>query len=152
MEIPTLLELREDYRSLDKRLAELEDSDPSNLLVSFPLATMMEENWPAASLVNCEFHELSAICPWTNMPDQGTIVLEYVPDVDLLELKSYKYYLLAFRDRHITQEHLAQKVYNDLWSKLSPKALRVTLDYMPRGGIHTTFVLSSEALGQAHIP
>lgn len=145
MEIPNLDQYTERYRSLENQLETLED-DPANLLIAFPMAAMAEENWPADMKVTCEYHELTAYCPWTHFPDQGSVFLEYIPDGELLELKSYKYYLLAFRERHITQEHLAQKIFNDIQDAVHPSWIKVTLDYMPRGGIHTTFSLSSETI------
>lgn len=140
IQLPTLDIYSDRYKNLDKLLEEVisRGEDPANLLISFPLATLPFENTVSNAKVTCEYEELTAFCPWTSLPDQGKVYVEYRPKDLLLELKSYKYYLLAFRDYHITQEHLAQKVFNDLMNTINPAELMVELDYMPRGGIHTT--------------
>ncbi len=43
--------------------------------------------------------EFSSVCPKTGLPDFGKLVLRYVPDKLCLELKSYKMYLLAYRNQ-----------------------------------------------------
>ena len=134
---PDLSELMSRYKGLDSQYENDITGDPANLLISFPLGIGNHSD----SNIVIRYDELTAICPWTRFPDQGTIVVEYTPDNLLLELKSFKYYLLSFRGEHITQEHLAQKVHEDLREVLAPLRLKVTLDYMPRGGLHTVFVL-----------
>ena len=134
--VPDLTDYMEQYKGLDKQLGE-EMDDPAHLLISFPLGITKQRD----SNIVIQYDELTAYCPWTSFPDQGTIVVEYTPSDLLLELKSFKYYLLTFRSEHITQEHLAQKVFTDLLELLAPVRLKITLDYMPRGGLHTVFVL-----------
>ena len=41
--------------------------------------------------------EFSALCPFSGLPDSGTVRVEYVPGEWLLELKSLKYYLMSWR-------------------------------------------------------
>lgn len=144
MPVPSLDRYAEAYRAIDDKYnsmierIEMKPEDAVELLIAFPRSPDAPK-----STTNIDFHELTAICPWTRMPDQGSIYVEYVPGNAnlLLELKSFKYYLLAFRDMHITQEHLAELIYGDLVAVLAPSFLKVTLDYMPRGGLHTTYVL-----------
>lgn len=81
--------------------------------------------------------EFTAVCPWTGLPDFGTLTVRYVPDRLLLELKSVKYYLLAYRNVGIVQEHAANRVLRDLVACCKPRRMKLTLDYKPRGGIHT---------------
>lgn len=135
--IPELGQYMDLYKSLDSAF-ESSNGDPLELLLSFPLAQSAFKTVPH---VQIQFDELTAFCPWTKFPDQGSILIEYIPNNKLLELKSFKYYLLAFRDTHITQEHLAQKIHNDLMMELMPLSLKVVLDYMPRGGLHTVITL-----------
>ena len=82
--------------------------------------------------------EFTAVCPWTGLPDFGTLVVRYVPHTKLLELKSLKYYLLSYRQVGIVQEHAANRILNDLVAACSPRRMAVSLDYNTRGGIHTT--------------
>ena len=41
--------------------------------------------------------EFTALCPFSGLPDSGTVRIEYVPGSWLLELKSLKYYLMSWR-------------------------------------------------------
>ncbi len=84
-----------------------------------------------------ESDEFTAVCPWSGLPDFGSIKIEYVPRRRILELRSYKYYLLSFRNVGIYQEHLANRILEDLVRISSPKWMKVTVDYRIRGGIHT---------------
>lgn len=81
--------------------------------------------------------EFTAVCPWSGLPDFGSIRIEYVPRRRILELRSCKYYLLSYRSVGIYQEHLANRILEDLVRISSPKWMKVTVDYRIRGGIHT---------------
>ena len=40
-----------------------------------------------------ETDEFTSVCPWSGLPDFGTVTVTYLPDKKLVELKSLKYYL-----------------------------------------------------------
>ena len=82
--------------------------------------------------------EFSAVCPYSGLPDYGEIVIEYIPNDKIVELKSYKYYLISFRNVGIYQEDATDRIFADLKELLSPKKLKVTLQYNTRGGIDVT--------------
>ena len=46
--------------------------------------------------------EYTSICPRTGLPDFGTITIHYLPAKLCVELKSLKYYLLAYRNLGIS--------------------------------------------------
>lgn len=94
-------------------------------------------------LVTYETKEFSAVCPFSGLPDIGTVIVEYVPGQSVLELKSFKYYLLSYRNVGIYQEHATQTIYSDLQKTLQPKKLKVTTIYNTRGGIDTTCTINS---------
>ena len=77
--------------------------------------------------------EFTAVCPWTGLPDFGTLTISYVPGRTCLELKSLKYYLLSYTGVGIVQEHAANRILEDLVAACSPKRMTVTLDYNVRG-------------------
>lgn len=81
--------------------------------------------------------EFTAVCPWTGLPDQGTLTVRYVPDRQCIELKSLKYYLLSYRSVGIVQEHAANRILDDLVRVCEPQRMTVSLDYLPRGGLKT---------------
>lgn len=74
-------------------------------------------------------------CPITNQPDQAKIEILYVPNEKMVESKSLKLYLFAFRNQGSFHEDIINTIFNHLWTVLSPKYLRVFGDFSPRGGI-----------------
>jgi 7-cyano-7-deazaguanine reductase len=89
--------------------------------------------------------EFTAVCPWTGLPDFGTVVIRYVPNRKLLELKSFKYYLLSYRQVGLVQEHVANRILQDLAAVCQPLRMALTLDYKTRGGIHTAVEIAYKA-------
>lgn len=87
--------------------------------------------------VDISTDEWSCVCPFSGLPDFGTLTIRYVPDKVCLELKSLKYYLASYRSVGIYQEHAANRVLEDLVAACNPRRIDVTLDYRLRGGIHT---------------
>ena len=92
--------------------------------------------------------EFSALCPFSGLPDSGTVRVEYVPGEWLLELKSLKYYLMSWRHVGAAQEDITALMYEDLARHLAPfDHLVVTTDYTVRGGIHTVCAVDSREQG-----
>lgn len=81
--------------------------------------------------------EFTAVCPWSGLPDFGTVRVRYVPQAKVIELRSFKYYLLSFRNVGIYQEHAVNRILDDLVAAAEPQWMEVTLDYKVRGGVHT---------------
>ncbi|MBI3722371.1 NADPH-dependent 7-cyano-7-deazaguanine reductase QueF [bacterium] len=101
-------------------------------LVTFPNA-YPERDY----LVRIECPEFTAVCPMTEQPDFGRIDIEYVPGDLLVELKSLKLYLQAYRDVGIFHETVTNAILEDLVRALAPRRMTVTGDYNLRGGIKT---------------
>ncbi|MDX1531434.1 MAG: preQ(1) synthase [Rhodothermales bacterium] len=90
--------------------------------------------------------EFSAVCPFSGLPDFGTVRIEYVPGSWILELKSLKYYLLSWRQIGAAQEDITAVLYDDLRRHLDDaEHLVVTTRYNVRGGINTTCTVDSRA-------
>ncbi len=87
--------------------------------------------------INIDTDEFTAVCPWSGLPDFAVITIDYIPNKTLVELRSLKYYLLSYRNVGIYQEHLVNRVLDDLVKCVKPKWMRVVADYKVRGGIHT---------------
>jgi 7-cyano-7-deazaguanine reductase len=98
------------------------------------------ETWPnqypayEIEIVNPEF---TSVCPKTGLPDFGKVVLRYVPDKLCLELKSYKMYMLAYRDLGIFQENIVNRILRDVVKAANPVSATVVGDFTPRGGLGT---------------
>ncbi len=88
--------------------------------------------------------EFTSVCPKTGLPDHGTLTVRYVPDEDCLELKSYKLYLLAYRNLGIFQENIVNRVLDDIVRATKPRKATVLGDFTPRGGIYSKITASYE--------
>ena len=129
----TIPELKQQYESLDRQVQVRDEA----VIDAECLLTFEYEYPEQESEVSIDTDEFTAVCPWTGLPDYGTLQLTYVPSRDCIELKSLKYYLLSFRDVGIVQEHAANRILQDLVACCQPRRMKVTLDYKVRGGIHT---------------
>ena len=85
--------------------------------------------------------EFSSVCPFSGLPDYGTLILDYIPKQKIVELKSLKYYIISYRSVGIYQEPMTNQFFNDLYTCLSPTYMKLTTIYNTRGGIDTTCVM-----------
>lgn len=81
--------------------------------------------------------EFTSMCPKTGLPDFGEIIITYTPDKTCIELKSLKYYLLAYRNQGIFYEAATNRILDDLVAACAPKKMVVTGAFTARGGITT---------------
>lgn len=88
-------------------------------------------------IVNIDTDEFTSVCPFSGLPDFAVIKINYIPKKKIIELRSLKYYLLSFRNVGIYQEHVVNRILNDLVKCCQPKWMQVIADYKVRGGIHT---------------
>ena len=79
--------------------------------------------------------EFTSICPVTSQPDFAHIVIDYVPDKLIVESKSFKLYLLGYRNHGAFHEDCTISIAQDIVQLLSPKWLRIGGYWYPRGGI-----------------
>ena len=88
--------------------------------------------------INYITKEFSAVCPFSGLPDVAELHIDYQPNNHIVELKSLKYYLTSFRNVGIYQEHVTNRIFDDLKKLLKPNALKITTIYNTRGGIDAT--------------
>ncbi len=79
--------------------------------------------------------EFTSICPVTGQPDFAHIVIDYAPGDFLVESKSLKLYLTSFRNHGAFHEDCTVRIGKDITELLSPKWLRMSGYWYPRGGI-----------------
>jgi len=79
--------------------------------------------------------EFTSICPVTGQPDFAYLVIDYVPEATILESKSLKLYLGAFRNHGAFHEDCTLAIARRLIDELAPKWLRIGGYWYPRGGI-----------------
>lgn len=95
-------------------------------------------------LIKLQTKEFSAVCPFSGLPDVGILTIEYYPDSKLIiESKSLKYYLTSFRSVGIYQEKACNRIFTDLKKILFTENIKVTLQYLTRGGIDSICIEKS---------
>jgi 7-cyano-7-deazaguanine reductase len=112
------------------------------------------EAWPNPNperdyVIHLELPEFTCLCPRSGFPDFATIVIDYVPDRTVVELKSLKLYINGYRDRQISHEAATNTILNDLVTLLSPRWMRVAGDFNVRGNIKTIIFAEHSAPGYA---
>jgi 7-cyano-7-deazaguanine reductase len=112
-------------------------STPREEMNLFPLDTF-EYEYPGNQIwINFEIPEFTAICPFSDFPDFGTIRLRYVPNARCVELKSLKLYINSFRDVKIFHEHVVNVIMDDFTSACDPLKVNIEGDFNVRGNIKT---------------
>ncbi|MBI5622757.1 MAG: NADPH-dependent 7-cyano-7-deazaguanine reductase QueF [Elusimicrobia bacterium] len=99
------------------------------------------EAWPnqyRGYEIRIEDAEFTCVCPKTGLPDFGTVTLRYQPAASCVELKSYKYYMLAFRNLGIFNENVVNRVLDDVVAAVRPVWAEVEGAFTSRGGMRST--------------
>ena len=113
-------------------------------------AQEIEENrleaWPNAHpdrdyVTHFEIPEFTCLCPRSGFPDFATIIVDYVPDKFVVELKSLKLYINGYRNRQISHESSTNTILNDLIELLQPRWIRVVGDFTVRGNVKTVITV-----------
>ena len=79
--------------------------------------------------------EFTSLCPITGQPDFAHLVIDYVPAESLLESKSLKLFLSAFRNHGAFHEDCTVSIAKRIESAIAPTWLRLGGYWYPRGGI-----------------
>lgn len=82
--------------------------------------------------------EFTCLCPWSGLPDFANLIVLYVPGRKCIELKSFKYYLLSYRNVGIVHEHVVNSILEDLVKVCDPVEMHIEMVFKLRGGIKTT--------------
>ncbi|TQS73004.1 NADPH-dependent 7-cyano-7-deazaguanine reductase QueF [Rhodobacteraceae bacterium] len=79
--------------------------------------------------------EFTSLCPMTGQPDFAHLVIDYIPHEWLVESKSLKLFLGAFRNHGDFHEACTVGIGKRLSDLLDPVWLRIGGYWYPRGGI-----------------
>ena len=82
---------------------------------------------------NCP--EFTSLCPITGQPDFAHLVIDYIPKTHILESKSLKLYLHAFRNHAAFHEDCTLSIAKRITDEIAPTWLRIGGYFYPRGGI-----------------
>ncbi len=99
------------------------------------------ETWPNQYpdyQITITIPEYTSICPRTALPDFGTITIHYLPAKKCIELKSLKYYILAYRTLGIFYENAVNRILEDVVRACRPKWAVVRGEFSTRGGMRST--------------
>jgi 7-cyano-7-deazaguanine reductase len=91
--------------------------------------------------------EFTCLCPKTGQPDFATLLLEYIPDRQCVELKSLKMYIWSFRNQGAFHEAVTNEILDDLVTATAPRFMRLSAIFNVRGGIDTTVIAEHRADG-----
>ena len=117
-------------------------SKPSSKLETFP-----NPNSSRDYLIHMEIPEFTCLCPKTGQPDFATLLLDYIPDVKCIELKSLKLYIWSYRDQGAFHEAVTNRILDDLATAIRPRFMRLTARFYVRGGIFTTVMAEHRKKG-----
>lgn len=82
--------------------------------------------------------EFTSLCPLNpGQPDYAKITITYVPDREIIELKSLKFYLVSYRTVEIFFEEATNTILDDLVNVVKPRKMQVVAEWNIRGGIGT---------------
>ncbi len=69
--------------------------------------------------------EFTSLCPITGQPDFAHIVIDYIPQLYLLESKSLKLYMTSFRNHGAFHEECTMDIAQRIEGEIVPKWLRI---------------------------
>ena len=106
----------------------------------------IEYKYPKSrTTVKLQTSEFTCLCPFSGLPDFACLSITYIPRKKLIELKSLKYYLYAFRNVKVYNEHAVNKILLDLRRVFTPYELTVDAEFTSRGGITNKVTASYRA-------
>ncbi|MDI6708534.1 MAG: NADPH-dependent 7-cyano-7-deazaguanine reductase QueF [Candidatus Thermoplasmatota archaeon] len=86
-------------------------------------------------LIELEYPEFQCLCPVSERHDQGIVKIKYKPTKKILESKSIRDYLAAWRNKRTWQEYATEEVADQLYKACKPEWLVVEIAWAARGGI-----------------
>ncbi len=88
-----------------------------------------------AYLVRFAVPEFTSLCPVTGQPDFAHLVIDYSPNLTIVESKSLKLFMQSFRNHGAFHEDCTVGIGARLFAEMQPHWLRIGGYWYPRGGI-----------------
>ena len=128
-------------------------ADLPNTPEAAPIETVPNPHPGALYLVRFACPEFTSLCPVTGQPDFAHLVIDYAPRELLVESKSLKLFLGAYRNHAAFHEGCTVEIARRLERVLRPIWLRIGGYWYPRGGIPIdVFYQSGEAPAGLWLP
>lgn len=99
------------------------------------LETIANPDREALYVVRLTCPEFTTLCPVTGQPDFAHLVIDYLPCERLVESKSLKLFLHAFRNAAGFHEATTLAIATKIRAAAEPRWLRIGGYWYPRGGI-----------------
>jgi len=104
------------------------------------LETFANPNLGRDYTIRMRIPEFTCLCPKTGQPDFATILIDYVPNLRCIELKSLKLYIWSYRNEGAFHEAVTNRILDDLVQACEPHFMRITAEFYVRGGIYTNVI------------
>lgn len=117
------------------------DTQDRSAIMEEILETIPYEYVGKKTEVTIPTNEFTSVCPWSGLPDFADIKIIFIPNEKLIEMKSLKFYLTSYRNVGIYQEHVTNKILEDLVKVADPLYMRVEALWNARGGLGTEVVV-----------
>jgi len=109
------------------------DSGPASLNTTETDASLLNCLEEHVELEELHSHLLRSLCPVTNQPDMGSILLRYSgPKIDPSGLLGY---LVSYREHHDFHEACVERIFVDIKKRCCPERLTVFAFFNRRGGL-----------------
>jgi 7-cyano-7-deazaguanine reductase len=124
-----MAKIRRDLKSLGRKVALPASPDEARL------DRVTNPHRDAHYVARFTAPEFTTLCPVTGQPDFAHLVIDYVPDLWLVESKSLKLYLASYRNYGAFHEDCTVRIGKELVTLLKPRWLRIGGYFYPRGGM-----------------
>jgi len=98
----------------------------------------------STEIVEYRYSELIGLCPITFLPDLYDLTIRFIPEKYVPELKTLKYYFMDYLKIPISHEHLANRIYRDFQTQITPKQIYLYMKTAIRGGIETNIEIGEK--------
>jgi 7-cyano-7-deazaguanine reductase len=106
-------------------------ASPAEAVLDYPANPRAGELY----LVRFAAPEFTSLCPVTGQPDFAHLVIDYAPAERIVESKSLKLFLGAFRNHCGFHEDVTVGIARRLFDEMAPTWLRIGGYWYPRGGM-----------------
>ena len=121
--------MKASYENLQKNIRKLKTPD---------IEVWKNQYSDKEDTISLENPEFTCVCPKTGLPDFANVTIQYKPAKFCIELKSFKLYMLFYRNIGIFHEHVINKILEDFVKACKPRRAYIKGIFNTRGGIQTT--------------